>query len=151
MPRAAAIILFQSHVALIERRRPAETYYLFPGGAVEPGETEHEAVVREVREELGLAVEAGALVAVIEYRGNPQLFYLAALSGDESDAGEPPLLSSPEAEADDFQPLWVRIESLPEMPVHPRIVADLIVASSQHGWPVEPLRAVDEGRAGRIV
>lgn len=34
----------------------------FPGGHVEPGEAEHEAVVRECREELGAVVEPGACV-----------------------------------------------------------------------------------------
>jgi 8-oxo-dGTP diphosphatase len=34
----------------------------FPGGKVEPGESDQEAVVRECREELGVAVEAGAQI-----------------------------------------------------------------------------------------
>jgi 8-oxo-dGTP diphosphatase len=34
----------------------------FPGGKVEAGESDREAVVRECREELGVAVEAGAQV-----------------------------------------------------------------------------------------
>lgn len=32
----------------------------FPGGKLEPGETEAEALVRELREELGIEVEVGA-------------------------------------------------------------------------------------------
>jgi 8-oxo-dGTP diphosphatase len=35
---------------------PAPGRICFPGGHVEPGETEHEAVVRECREEIALAV-----------------------------------------------------------------------------------------------
>ena len=34
----------------------------FPGGHIEPGEAEHEAVVRECREELAAAVEPGQCV-----------------------------------------------------------------------------------------
>jgi 8-oxo-dGTP diphosphatase len=34
----------------------------FPGGHIEPGEEEHEAVVRECREELAAVVEPGACV-----------------------------------------------------------------------------------------
>jgi 8-oxo-dGTP diphosphatase len=34
----------------------------FPGGHIEPGEEEHEAVVRECHEELSLSVTAGACV-----------------------------------------------------------------------------------------
>ena len=46
---------------LLVIRRAAEIVaggsWCFPGGAIEPGETPEEAVVREIREELGLWVE----------------------------------------------------------------------------------------------
>lgn len=40
--------------------------WLAPGGEVEPGESHAEALVREVREETGVAVEVGSLVAVTD-------------------------------------------------------------------------------------
>ncbi|MCL2528617.1 MAG: NUDIX domain-containing protein [Defluviitaleaceae bacterium] len=42
-------------------------YYNFPGGGIEKNETAKQAVVREVLEESGLAVDAGALVFSLEY------------------------------------------------------------------------------------
>ena len=42
-------------------RNPALSLYTLPGGAVETGETLHQAVTREVREETSLTVEPVAL------------------------------------------------------------------------------------------
>lgn len=39
----------------------------FPGGKIEAGETPREAVVREIKEELGVEVSAGEAVDTIEY------------------------------------------------------------------------------------
>ena len=39
----------------------------FPGGKIEPGETPEEAIQREVREELGVAIVVDRLVTVVDY------------------------------------------------------------------------------------
>lgn len=39
----------------------------FPGGKIEPGETHAEALVRECREELGIAVRVGGMVACVKH------------------------------------------------------------------------------------
>lgn len=60
--RAAVILLNAAgEVALIERRRDGLHYFLFPGGAVETGETVEQAAVREAAEELGLRVAIARL------------------------------------------------------------------------------------------
>jgi len=44
---------------VLAARRLAPPGWEFPGGKVEPGETERQALIRELREELGVEVEVG--------------------------------------------------------------------------------------------
>jgi 8-oxo-dGTP diphosphatase len=51
---------------LIKRgHAPGIGLWSLPGGRIEPGETDAEALVREVREETGLEVEAGHLLGTV--------------------------------------------------------------------------------------
>ena len=56
---AAAVIQRPDGDVLLAQRppgKPYEGYWEFPGGKLEPGETAHDALVRELAEELGLVV-----------------------------------------------------------------------------------------------
>ena len=58
----SAAIIRDGKVLVVRRaRKPALNLYTLPGGAVELGETLHEAVIREVREETQLTIEPVAL------------------------------------------------------------------------------------------
>ena len=60
----AAAMMIDGRVLAGERSQPPETagQWEFPGGKVEPGETEEAALARECVEELGVRVEVGARV-----------------------------------------------------------------------------------------
>src|SRR6202041_1395707 len=63
----SAAIFRDGRVLIVRRARPpAHGLYTLPGGGVELGETLEEAVVREVREETGLAIEPLALAGYRE-------------------------------------------------------------------------------------
>jgi ADP-ribose pyrophosphatase YjhB (NUDIX family) len=52
---------------LVKRgHEPEAGRWSLPGGRVDPGESDRQAVVREVREETGLWVEPGRLVGAVE-------------------------------------------------------------------------------------
>ena len=55
---------------LIQRRNePGAGLWSLPGGRIEPGESDEQAVVRETREETGLQVTCGALVGSVQRPG----------------------------------------------------------------------------------
>ncbi len=63
----SAAIMRDGKVLVVRRaRKPALNLYTLPGGAVETGETLHEAVVREVYEETQLNIEPVALAGYRE-------------------------------------------------------------------------------------
>src|SRR5882672_6213995 len=81
MTTVVAALLERDGRVLIAQRRPAGAHPLkweFPGGKVERGETPHDAVVRELREELAIEVEGASEVARYEYQypGRPPILLL---------------------------------------------------------------------------
>jgi 8-oxo-dGTP diphosphatase len=87
-PRVAvgAIVIAGDRVLLVERGAPPGVgLWTVPGGKLERGEHLAAAVVREVREETGLAVQCGPLVDVVERAGDDYHFvildYLATVDG----------------------------------------------------------------------
>ncbi|HVY51391.1 MAG TPA: NUDIX domain-containing protein [Devosia sp.] len=57
---AAALIVAPDGRTLLVRKG-GTTAFMQPGGKIEPGETPEQALIREIREELGLSVDIGAL------------------------------------------------------------------------------------------
>lgn len=62
--RYQAAIVKDDHLLLLKvnDRESGETFWVIPGGNREPGETEEECILREVREETHLSVEVECLI-----------------------------------------------------------------------------------------
>ncbi|MGO8959969.1 MAG: NUDIX hydrolase [Streptosporangiaceae bacterium] len=71
VPCVGAIINDESGRLLLILRghEPGKGLWSVPGGRIEPGETDQQAVVREVREETGLEVACGRLLGAVERPG----------------------------------------------------------------------------------
>jgi ADP-ribose pyrophosphatase YjhB (NUDIX family) len=63
VPAASAIVVNQENAILLHRREDTELWSI-PGGAMEPGESIAQTVVREVKEETGLDVEPVSILGV---------------------------------------------------------------------------------------
>jgi ADP-ribose pyrophosphatase YjhB (NUDIX family) len=113
---------------LIKRgHEPGKGLWSVPGGRIEPGETDEEAVVREVREETGLDVGCGPLLGAIErpgLAGTTLLIrdYHAVVTGGQLAAGD---------DAADVR--WVKPEEAVELDVDGKLAAGLLTALRSWG------------------
>jgi 8-oxo-dGTP diphosphatase len=95
IPCVGAVIKDPAGRLLLIRRghEPGAGLWSLPGGRIEPGETDQQAVVREVLEETGLSVECGQLLGAVELPGPDETFidvsdYLAVVTAGELAAAD---------------------------------------------------------------
>jgi 8-oxo-dGTP diphosphatase len=127
--RAAVVIVENGRVALIERVRDRHTYFKFPGGGVEEGESPQQAAVREAHEELGVSVELGDLISVVYRDGREQRYYLASITGGTFGTGRgTEMLTSGKTPKGTYRPVWVDLASLTEIDVRPRALSEALAS-----------------------
>jgi 8-oxo-dGTP diphosphatase len=95
VPCVGAIVTDQAERLLLIKRghEPGAGLWSLPGGRVEAGETDEQALVREVREETGLAVIPGRLIGAVDRPGLGDAVYrirdyAASVAGGSLAAGD---------------------------------------------------------------
>jgi ADP-ribose pyrophosphatase YjhB (NUDIX family) len=95
IPCVGAVIKDDAGRLLLIKRghEPAAGRWSIPGGRIEAGESDVDALVREVREETGLEVAAGRLLGAVQRPGLAGAMvdirdYLAVVTGGELAAGD---------------------------------------------------------------
>src|SRR3954471_18550201 len=118
----AAAIIAEGRVLACERSAPPEVAgrWEFPGGKVEPGETDEQALARECVEELGVRVAVGARIGpdvpLAHGRAVLRVFAVRLLDGDVPRALEHTSMR------------WLaagELDSVPWLPADKPIVAEL--------------------------
>lgn len=64
--RVAGIVQREDAILMVRHEKDGKSYWLLPGGGVDRGETLHDALQREFKEEVTLTVEPGELIGVSE-------------------------------------------------------------------------------------
>ena len=71
---ARALIIEDGKLLTIKMRDSSGVFYILPGGGQQHGETLHQALAREVREEIGVPIEIGEFAYIREYIGKNHAF-----------------------------------------------------------------------------
>jgi 8-oxo-dGTP diphosphatase len=133
---ARAIVVQAGAVLLIERHRAGRHYFLFPGGKLEPGESDEAALVREVAEETGLIVRPGRPVAEVTFPDRVQSFWLATVAGGTFGAGTGPEMTGGEPpEMGTYRPVWLPLSILDAVVLYPERIARRLSSIGDGAWP----------------
>ncbi len=114
----AIIIQDDKMLAFYRRKQNRETgnwieYFSIPGGEIDEGETPEQAVIRELKEEMGVTIEPIRLVAHDGSNGFEHYVFSARII-----SGEPVFMSDSQEAVDyqnkfnTYQVVWVHVKSL---------------------------------------
>jgi mutator protein MutT len=122
IPGVGAIVVGEQGILLIRRDKdPGKGLWSIPGGIVEVGETQQEAILREVEEETGITVEVIKMIGTFDLiirdsRNRVKFHYILihyltrAISFDI------------QSEFPDSEVRWFSINELPEKEIPPQIL-----------------------------
>ena len=109
---------------------PGRGLWSIPGGRVEPDETSHQAVIREVEEETHLRITPSGLAGVVERNGPGGVVYVIEDWYARVEAGTDPRRAAPGDDADDVA--WCFPADLERLDCVPGLLDAL------RGWQVVP-------------
>lgn len=113
--RVCAIITKDSQVLLIHRFKNGDEYWVFPGGGVESGETNDQALVREVLEETSLPVTNFKQIKDIDLdSGKKHVLYIVEVEDGIPQLAGPEL--EDQGETNQYILEWVDVEKIVDLP-----------------------------------
>jgi 8-oxo-dGTP diphosphatase len=133
---SAAVLMEHGRVLLSQRKAGTHLAgaWEFPGGKVEPGEDPRDALVRELREELGIETTAGEIVDVTFHRYPEKAVVLLFFAARRT-------ATSPEPRALDVARFrWAQADELTTLTFPP---ADVAIVRKVHRLLLETPRSIE--------
>jgi len=129
--RVRVIIIKNNKVLTIKRTKPDTTFWVFPGGGVEEGETNEKALIRECKEELGVDILVKNLFLEMdsekpETSGQREYFYLCEIKGGKLGSGDGPEFQKDSSYVGKYNIEWIDTCNLKNVDLRPTEVKDLI-------------------------
>ncbi len=130
--RVRAIIINDNKILLINRIKKDESYWVIPGGQVELGESQKQAIKRECEEELGVIVRIKELFIKRisdkpETRGHHVSFYLCDIVHGKVGLGQGPEFRPNTNYEGKHKIVWVDLKKLSNMNLKPEEIKDKII------------------------
>ncbi|MCL1631518.1 NUDIX domain-containing protein [Sporolactobacillus sp. CPB3-1] len=123
--RGSVVIIENEKVALIERQKNDEHYFVFPGGGIKNDETPDQAAIREAFEELGVTVKIDRFIDDFFFSGR-QYFFLADILNGQFGRGQGEEMTQSDPEKGTYHPVWAEISELTHLDVRPRQIAERV-------------------------
>lgn len=121
--RVSAIIVQDSKIVLIHRKKDGQEYWVLPGGHVEDGESPEAALTREVKEETGRDLLSSKVAFYIDMH---PVYSCRVDSGNLIFTG-PELANDPAV--DWYNPEWVSVKLLPTLTIYPESVKEKLMTA----------------------
>ncbi|MBV9453653.1 MAG: NUDIX hydrolase [Rubrobacter sp.] len=134
------VIVEREGVLLLVRHKKSdwETYWVLPGGRLEPGETIPNCAERELLEETGLRGRFTRVLYVSEFLAENRHTVDVTAQVEVNPSEEAQLGSDPEEEAGSERTLqelhWVRFEELGRITLLPGFIRDRIAKDAARNW-----------------
>lgn len=126
--RVRAIIFIEKGIVLIHRIKKGNEYWVFPGGGVEEGEDNIQALIRECAEELGVVVNVDGMFCEVPFGDDQlELFFKCQIMSGILGTGDGPEFKEGTLYEGEYSLEIIPFDALRNFNILPEIVRDKLL------------------------